>query len=169
MPKTMMDAYVKIENIAGEAQADGFKQWIQITDYKHSVRQGVSSTRSSAGSQATGRVDVGQIRFEKLVDAATPQLMASCCDGQHIGDIEFVFTRAGGSQQNKYYSVKLKDSLISEVTQHARAHGDDEVMTEEVVLYFRTIEWEYTQTSQTGGGISGAQAAGWDAASNTLL
>lgn len=161
----VIDAYVNIDTIPGEAMSKGFEKQIQIYDFSHGIRQEPSSTRSSAGAQATGRVDTGRITFSKNVDAATPQLMLACAEGRHINKIRFSFTRAG-TVQNIYYTVTLEDSLITNVGQHA---GDRDVVHEEVELYFRKIEWEYFQTDQKGGGVSGSQVTGWDSGKNASV
>lgn len=161
----VIDAYVAIDTIPGEATSTGFEKQIQIYDFVHGIRQEPSSTRSSAGAQATGRVDTGRITFSKNVDAATPQLMMACAEGRHINKIKFSFTRAG-TKQNTYYTVTLEDSLITSVRQQA---GNTDIVHEEVELYFRKIEWEYFQTDQKGGGISGSQVTGWDSGKNTVV
>lgn len=164
----MMDAYVEIDTIPGEALTAGFEGQIQILDYRHSINQTPGQTHSSAGAQATGRVDIGRITFDKIIDSSTPQLMQATCEGRHISRIKFSFNRAG-TVQNTYYTVTLEDALITQVSHNAQGNGADEIVCETIELYFRRIQWEYYQTDQTGGGISGSEVTGWDASTNTII
>ena len=160
----VIDAYVKIDTIPGEATSKGFENQIEIHDFSHSISQEPSSSKSSTGAQASGRVETGRITFRKDVDFATPQLMQACAEGRHIANIKFSFTRAG-TKQNTYYTVALTDCLITRVSQHA---SSQDIVNEEVELYFKKIQWEQFKTSQTGGGIQGSQLTGWDSSLNTI-
>lgn len=165
---SMMDAYLKLSTVVGESSTQGFEEQIQIINFRHEMRQTASMSHSSQGNNLTGRVDIGRISFEKTVDISSPNLAKACAEGRHMEEALFSFTRAG-SRQNVYYTIKLRNVVISRLSQNARSYGDDELVTEEVELFFDKIEWEYFQTSPAGGHILGSMATGWDARHNTAI
>jgi len=49
------DAYLKIDDIPGEALDDTYKKWIEVTGYNFGVSQTTSATASSAGGATSSR------------------------------------------------------------------------------------------------------------------
>lgn len=159
------DGYVSIETIPGESTAAGFEDQINIRDFHVKVTQTPSTLKNVKHAQATGRAELHEIEFTKQVDSSSPQLIIACAEGRHIPKAEFSFTRAGSTQQT-YYKVILTDLLITEVDQLASHEVDDDLIREQVRLYYRQAEWEYFQTDQVGGGISGSERVGWNQGAN---
>lgn len=52
------DAYIKIDEIPGEALDEKYNKWIEVTGYDFGVSQSTSATASSAGGATSGRTAV---------------------------------------------------------------------------------------------------------------
>lgn len=75
------DAYIKIDNIPGEALDNDHKDWIEMLSYQFGMTQDISTTASSAGGAAAGRAHLGDLQVTKHIDRASPKLFESAASG----------------------------------------------------------------------------------------
>ncbi|MEO7651360.1 MAG: type VI secretion system tube protein Hcp, partial [Bryobacteraceae bacterium] len=125
----MYDSFLKIDGIPGESTDDAHKDWIEILDYNHEVRQPASATVSSAGGAGAERVEHDDILVVKLLDKSTPKLLEACCKGTHIKEVIMEMCRAGGDKV-KYMEVKMEEVIISSVKSAGSAKGQNGFPTE---------------------------------------
>jgi type VI secretion system secreted protein Hcp len=72
----MIDAYLQIGDIKGESQDDKHKGWIEVQNVHWGVSQPRATAVSTAGGHTSGKADVHEVCFDKLVDIASPCLGA---------------------------------------------------------------------------------------------
>lgn len=82
------DAYLQIDNIAGEALDDRYTNWIEITGYSFAVNQSTSATASSSGGASSGRTSLTNFTFTKFLDSASCKLLEAGCSGQHLKEVK---------------------------------------------------------------------------------
>jgi type VI secretion system secreted protein Hcp len=156
----MNDAFIKFsDGIEGESKDSKHENWIEVHSFSHDMRQAPSTTVSSAGGATTGRVDMGDFTFSKLLDKASPKLYEACCKGIHIKTVNVEFCRASGGDKLPYMKVDMTDVVVSQVSPSA-GHGDD-FPTELVSLNVGKFTWTYTQQSRQGGGAAGQVSTNW--------
>lgn len=156
-----LDAYIQINEIAGEALDEKYNKWIEITGYDFGVSQSTSATASSAGGATSGRTAVSHFRFTKFLDSASCKLMEASCAGQHLKEVKLALCRAGG-EKLKYYEVILEEVIIADYTQSAA----DGIPIEVVQLDYGRIKTTYTQQKRMDGSGGGNIAGGWDRIGN---
>ncbi|WP_060512490.1 type VI secretion system tube protein Hcp [Pseudomonas sp. NBRC 111124] len=155
------DAYIQIDEIAGEALDEKYNKWIEVTGYDFGVSQSTSATASSAGGATSGRTGVSNFRFTKFLDSASCKLMEASCAGTHLKEVKLALCRAGGDKL-KYYEVVLEEVIIADYTQSAA----DGVPIEVVQLDYGRIKTTYTQQKRIDGSGGGNIAGGWDRIGN---
>ncbi len=67
-----VDAFLKIEGIAGESTDKKHKDQIEILSYNHGVSQPSTGTASSAGGGTSGRCEHRDFTVVKELDKASP-------------------------------------------------------------------------------------------------
>ncbi len=156
----MFNAFVNFGDIKGESTDKDHKDWVMITKYEHAITQPASVTQKTAGARTAEAVEFSEFKLYKLVDAASPKLYEACCKGTHIKEVVVELWRAGGDPL-KYFEVKLKEVLISGVTQIGDPKGDTQFPMEMVALTFGAVEWTYTK-QKPDGTAGGNVAAKWN-------
>lgn len=155
------DAYLKIDDISGEALDEKYNKWIEVTGYNFGVSQTTSATASTAGGATSGRTAVSNFTFTKFLDSASCKLMEASCAGQHLKEVRLALCRAGGDKL-KYYEIILEEVIIADYTQSA----DDGIPIEVVQLDYGRIKTTYTQQKRIDGSGGGNIAGGWDRIGN---
>src|SRR6478735_7803575 len=112
----MFNAFVNFGDIKGESTDKDHKDWVMITKYEHEITQPASVTQKTAGARTAEAVEFTEFKLYKLVDAASPKLYEACCKGTHIKEVAIELWGAGGDPL-KYFEIKLKEVLVSGVTQ----------------------------------------------------
>jgi type VI secretion system secreted protein Hcp len=152
----MKDIYVdfKAGIINGDSRDSKHAGTVEVTSFSHMIQQPKSATSSSAGGHTSERVEFGDLVFTKDIDYATPALMAACASGSLIKDIEIHFyrayggnTAAGTQSRHEYYTLKLKNSIVSSVTTLMNAEG---LPTETFTLKAAAMSWFYEEHKSDG-------------------
>lgn len=139
------DFIVVIEGIKGETAVDKFKDKGGIDVLSFSW--GVSNSGSFAlqGGGGSGRADFQDLSFMKMVDKASPLLAKACAEGTHIGAASLHVRKAGG-EQVEYYTIELKDVLVS--SYQPSASGQD--VSEAFSLNYAKIKFDYLPQDEKG-------------------
>jgi len=97
----MKDIYVKFEG-AAELQGDStdtkHANEIEVTSFKHFVRQPKSSSASSAGAHTAERTEHGEMLFQKDIDRASSKLFRAASAGTVYPKVLITFYRAYGGK-----------------------------------------------------------------------
>lgn len=139
------DFIVVIEGIKGETAVDKFKDkgGIDVQTFSWGIsNQGSFAERGGGGS---GRADFQDLSFMKLVDKASPLLAKACAEGTHIASASLHVRKAGG-EQVEYYTIELKDVLVSSF--QPSASGPD--IAEAFSLNYAKIKFDYLPQDEKG-------------------
>ena len=172
----MKDIYVKFDG-ATELQGDStdtkHANEIEVTSFKHFVRQPKSSSASSAGGHTAERTEHGEMLFTKDIDRASSKLFRAASAGTLYPKVYITFYRAYGGKSSTqtsqsridYYKVVLEDVVVSSVETNI---GDGELPAETFGLKYGKITWEYKQHKMDGSSAS-TGIAGWDLRRNVAV
>jgi type VI secretion system secreted protein Hcp len=149
-----MDLFLKIDDVKGEADDAKHKGDIELLSWTWGL------TRAAMPGGSSGKANVQEVRFTKVVDKSTPNLIKLCCSGSQIKQAVLV-VRTAGSRPLEYLKVTLEDAIVSSYTTGATGPADD-MPTDSFSLTFSRVKMEYTPRS------SGEPAviAGWNIAAN---
>jgi type VI secretion system secreted protein Hcp len=156
-----IDTFLKVGDVKGESQVKGFEDQIQVLAWSWGMSQS-GTTHIGAGGGA-GKVNVQDLSFTHYVDAASPTLMHACCTGKHFPDATLTMRKAGGDPL-PYYTVKLKDLIVTSVSSGGSS-GED-LLTENVTLNFASFEVAYQPQDAKGAKKGGAIEVKYDIAKN---
>ncbi len=155
------DAYIQIDEIAGEAKDAQYANWIEILGYSFGTSQSTSATASSAGGATSGRTSLSKLCFTKYLDNASCKLLEASCAGQHLKQVRLVVCRAGGDKL-KYYELVLEEVIIADYAQSAQTGVPIEI----IQLDYGRIKTTYTRQQRADGRAGGNVTGGWDRIAN---
>lgn len=147
----MKDIYVDFKSgeIKGDSRDAKHRDSVEVTSFRHAIRQPRSATASSAGGHTAERAEFGDLVLTKDIDYATPALMVACSSGTLIKDIEIHFYRAyggnsasGEQSRHEYYLLKLRNSIVSSV---ATTLDDAGLPAETFTLKPAAMSWFYEE------------------------
>ena len=157
------DAYIQLEGIPGSATDDKHKAWIEVLSFSWGVEQ-QGASRSVGGDQTTGKANLRDVTFVKVVDQSSPKLALMCASGGHIPKGVIDWCQATG-QKHCFMKYTLSDIVISAVQVGGNTGGGDSKPTEEVSMRYAKIEWEYTPVDEKGKALA-ATKGNWDLKAN---
>lgn len=158
----MVDYFLKIKGIDGEAKDDTHKGEIQIDEWSLDAVNAASF--ASGGGGGVGKVAVEDLRIIKKTDKASPKLFTACCTGEHLAEATLVCRKAGTTQQ-EFLTLVLTPARVT----YFKAHGvgaTGVIPTEEVKLAFGKLEVKYKDQETTSGALAAEIVGGWDVQAN---
>ena len=142
-----MDAiFLKLDDIKGESQVDGFKDQIEIMSYSHNVAMQVTNDVSNT-ERTSGRAHVGEMSLTKFVDLSTPKLNEYCCSGKMIKEAVLTLCRNDDGKMLPLIVYTLDNVIISHLSVSGGSGGKP---VETMSLNFTKIKWEII-VQKTGG------------------
>lgn len=157
-----MDAiFLKLDDIKGESQVDGFKDQIEIMSFSHNVSMQVNNDVSNT-ERTSGRARVGEMSLTKFVDLSTPKLNEYCCSGKMIKEAVLTLCRNDDGKMLPFIVYTLTNVIISNLSVSGGSGGKP---VETMSLNFTKIKWEIT-AQKLGGQKEGNVSSVWDMAMN---
>lgn len=153
-PNTRDVAFMHVDGgalgtIEGEATEKGHEKWITLAGYDGDATAPTAS--GSGGGGAAGKVQFEPIVVTKPIDTSTPKLFEALVTGRQLPAVQIDFVRPDGAGGDVvFYSVKLKNVLVTEVHQSDAGKSDGH-MLEQVSLDFQSIEITYGGGTASGG------------------
>jgi type VI secretion system secreted protein Hcp len=156
-----VEIYLKINGVDGEAPTKGFEKHIEL----HSFSMGASNPSGvSAGTgSGAGKVDISSLNLQKSVDLASAKLFQQCCSGKHFDDATIVCREAGGDSPVDYWTIKLKQVFVDNISWGASSGGGKP--SETVSISFAEIKFEYYSQDEKGA-KKDKVAGGWNTKQN---
>lgn len=159
-----MDAiFLKLDNIKGESQVEGFEDQIGIMSYSHNVAMQVNNDVSLT-ERTSGRAHVGEMSLTKFVDLATPVLNEYCCSGRLIRTAVLTLCHNDGGKMRSLIVYTLTNVLISQLSVSGGAGGKP---VETMSLNFTKIEWQIT-AEKPDGAQQESRTSVWDLAMDQI-
>ena len=147
------DMYINFEGIPGEVTTGDHVGWIEVQSYSHGISMAINESTVSAGSRSSGRANLQDFTFSKMMDKSSVTLNAYCVTGKTVPTVTCDLTRAGEGKQEVFMTYTLSGVLISSISAGG-SNGSGSVPMETVSLAFGKIVWKYMPTS----GMDGKQA-----------
>jgi type VI secretion system secreted protein Hcp len=154
------DMFIKIKGVNGESKDDKHSKEIDVLAWSFGMSN--SGNAHVGGGAGAGKVAVQDLTFTKWVDASSPVLMQSCCNGKHYDEATLIVRKAG-EKPLEYIKIKLTDLIISNVA--TGGSGGEDRLTESVTLNFAKFNYDYVAQKSDGSGESPV-TMGWDIAAN---
>lgn len=152
--------FLKLDGVEGESQVEGHIDEIDVLSWSWGLSQSGTTHLGSGGG--SGKVNVQDVSFTKMVDKASPTLVKFCANGKHIAKGKLSVNKMGETPL-EYLVVELEEIIVSSVSTGG-AQGEDRI-SENVTLNFAKFKEIYTLQEGTGG--SGKKVyGGWDIAGN---
>ena len=174
----MKDIYVKFDGsteLEGDSTDATNAKSIEVSSFKHFVRQPKSSSASSAGGHTAERTEHGEVIFTKDIDRATSKLFRASSAGTVYPKATISFYRAFGGKGSTaansnsrvlYYQIVLENVVISSVNTEI---NEGELPIETFGLKYSKIVWEYKTSPIDGTSAVSTGKTGWDLQKNISI
>jgi type VI secretion system secreted protein Hcp len=141
------DAFLELDGIPGDSQAQGHAGSIEIETYSWGLTN--SATIGTVGGGAgSGKATFQDIQFTAFTSKASPLIAKACATGQHIQTANLHLVKAGGSPF-EFITVKLQDVIVTSYQQGGAPDGDA-APTDSFSLLYLKIEFDYTPQKADG-------------------
>jgi type VI secretion system secreted protein Hcp len=153
----LVDYFLKIDTIEGEAQDKTHKNEIQLLSFSWGETN--AGTFAAGGGGGAGKVQMQDFHFVMNVNKASPKLFLACANGQHIPKAILTARKAGKDQQD-YLKVTFSNLLISSFQTSGQAEAGN-LPLDQISFNFAKVEIEYKE-QKVDGTLGGAIKAGYD-------
>jgi type VI secretion system secreted protein Hcp len=131
----------------GESNLDGFKEKIELLSFSHGVAMQITGDISNS-ERTSGKPNHQDFTVTKYLDAASPVLNQSCCEGKAYPKVDIIIGRNDKGAVVELMRYTMKNALISSVS-IGGGGGDKPVET--LTLNYNQISWNFTsQMAETG-------------------
>ena len=138
----------------GESNLTGFKDKIELLSFSHGVAMQITGDISNS-ERTSGKPNHQDMTVTKYLDAASPVLNQSCCEGKAFPKVDVIIGRNDGGAVVELMRYTMKNCLISSIS-IGGGGGDKPVET--VTLNYNQLTWNFTaQTPEVGteGNVNG--------------
>jgi type VI secretion system secreted protein Hcp len=153
-----VDMFLKLDGIDGESVDIKYQKWIECLSFSWGISDGSKTTNAPGKAPSARRAQVSDLSITKYLDAASPKLFESVCEGGHISEATLVMRKAG-EKPLEFYKIKLQDVLISSV-QNGGAGGG--VATELVSFSFSSSVISAADEKGSFSSVSSCGSASFD-------
>jgi type VI secretion system secreted protein Hcp len=150
----IVDYFLKIDGIDGEAQDTKHKNEIQLESWSWGETN--SGTAQTGEGMGAGKVQFGDFHFVMRSNKATPKLFLACANGEHIKKAVLTCRKAGKDQQ-EYLVWTFTDFLISSYQTGGTATSDV-VPLDQISFNFTAAKIDYKEQKADGtlgGAVTG--------------
>ena len=133
-----VDMFLKLAGIAGESDDARHKGEIDVLAWSWGVSE-AHEGQAGAGSGA-GKPNFQDLAIKKLVDLASPLLLAATAKGSHISDAVLTVRRAGTLQD--FLVIRMKNVLVTSV--NLEEAKEEDRPSERIMLNSGQIDFDYT-------------------------
>lgn len=140
-----VDYFLKIDGIDGESTDSKHKNEIDVLSWSWGESQ--SGTSAGGGGGGAGKVSMQDFSFVMNVCKASPKILLSCANGEHIKKAVLVCRKAGKEQQ-EYLKITFSDLLIS--SYQTGGSSGDVTPVDQVTLNFSKLEYSYAPQNEKG-------------------
>jgi type VI secretion system secreted protein Hcp len=153
-----VDMFLKLDGIDGESVDIKYEKWIECLSFSWGISDGSQATNTPGKAPSARRAHVSDLSITKYLDAASPKLFESVCEGGHISEATLVLRKAG-EKPLEFYKIKLQDVLISGVQNGGGGGG---IATEMVTFSFASSLISAADAKGSFSSVSSCGAASFD-------
>lgn len=156
-------AYLRLDDLKGEATEAEHKDWIELTSWEQAVSNPSTSGIRAAGplanlaadwrdhvrlaSVGAARPEFGGLQLTKYLDRTSPKLAVACAQGRRFKEARLELTRQS-SASVLFARIDLKEVLVSQLGVEAREAG--QVPAESLVLQFGNVTFTVVELNMSG-------------------
>ncbi len=155
------DMYLKIEGVEGESMRGEHEKEIQILSWSFGGTNSASLDSESGGG--AGRADFQDVSFTKWVDATTPTLFQSLCQGVHFPKGTLSVYKAGGEKPLKYMQMDFDGMILTSVS--TGGSGGEDRLTENITFAVKKVTMTYIAQAADGT-AKGEYVGSWNVQTN---
>ncbi|HKG14294.1 MAG TPA: type VI secretion system tube protein Hcp [Pyrinomonadaceae bacterium] len=141
-------------DVKGESNLTDFKDKMELLSFSHGVAMQITGDISNS-ERTSGKPNHQDLTVTKYLDAASPVLTQSCCEGKAFPTVDIIIGRNDSGAVIELMRYTIKNALISSVS-IGGGGGDKPVET--LTLNYNQITWNYTaQKPEVGneGNVNG--------------
>ena len=140
------DAYLLIQSIKGESQAQGMTDNIELDSFSF----GASNAADVGGKGlSAGKCSLSDFSFTCALDSASYQIVKDLYSGTHVATSTFKGKKAGGGNTTYVYLTVIMTNCY--ITSHSTGGGSQGVPSQSISIAYEQIEYQYyTQDTSTG-------------------
>ncbi len=142
-----VDIILKIEGVDGESVIQDHEDEIDVLAWSWGMSQ--SGSMHVGGGAGSGKVNIQDVSLTKYVDKSSPNLMRTCCNGEHLTEATLTVRKAGKDALD-YLKIKMSPVLVTSLD--TGGSGGEDRLTENVTLNFAKVEVGYTPQKEDGTG-----------------
>jgi type VI secretion system secreted protein Hcp len=131
----------------GESSLKGFEDKIELLSFSHGVAMQITGDISNS-ERTSGKPNHQDLTVTKYLDAATPILNQSCCEGKAYPTVDIIIGRNDSGAVVELMRYTIKNALISSVS-IGGGGGDKPVET--LTLNYNQITWNFTSQKPESG------------------
>lgn len=152
-----MAGYCRLGDIAGESQDAGHQGWINLLSVSHQLIRNLDQG-ASGSTRFRPSVTVGNLVLTKELDASTPKLIESVCDGRVFSEAQVeLCTSTGHGSRVTYFSWLLQNVFVTNYFV-ASEGNNGEPPTETLALNFEVALWMYHKLDKQGESVGRVEA-----------
>lgn len=162
----MADNFILFDpKIEGESTDSKHKGEIELLSWSVGGTQSASASTSATGGGGQGKVAMQDFHFSCLHSKASPKLMLTMMNGEHLKSA-LVTCRKAGKDQQEYLKIKMTDVVVSGF--QTTGGSNNQPAVDQVSLDFGKIEWDYKE-QKPDGTLGGSTKAGYDLTQNKSI
>jgi type VI secretion system Hcp family effector len=153
------DAYLKLEGIKGESQAQGMTDYIELDSFSF----GASNPADVGGKGlSAGKCSLSDFSCTFGVDQASYQILKALYTGQHIAKGTFSLRESGGGANPYIYLTVIMTNCY--VTNDSIGGGSSGKPSQSMSVAYEKIEYQYFTQDTSTGAVTLAGSATYDIA-----
>ena len=163
----VMSLFLYREGIKGEASDKNFKDWIDIIELSFGISRKITSSTSTQGDRESSNATIGDLKFLRFMDKASPKLFLEACCGKG-STVKIVQTKTGtGDGAHVFLEYTLDNAVISSL--HVEATNDSGYRpVEQLTISFTKLTTKYISYDEDGN-QEAPIVVGFDTATNTKV
>ncbi|HVF44460.1 MAG TPA: type VI secretion system tube protein Hcp [Pyrinomonadaceae bacterium] len=141
-------------DVKGESNMTDYKDKMELLSFSHGVAMQITGDISNS-ERTSGKPNHQDLTVTKYLDAASPVLNQSCCEGKAFPKVDIIIGRNDSGKVIELVRYTMQNALISSVSVGGGG-GDKPVET--LTFNYNQITWNYTaQKPEVGseGNVNG--------------
>jgi len=135
--------------VQGESTDPTFKNAIELKSFSFGAENTIS-VGSATGGAGAGKARFNELQIAKLSDSTSPVLFQMLAMGQHFKTATLSIRKAGDRTKGAAAYERFTFSMVFVSKISVAGSSGDDVPTENVVLTYGALKWEYSRQDPTG-------------------
>lgn len=149
------------KDVKGESTLKDFADKMELLSFSHGVAMQITGDLSNS-ERTSGKPNHQDMTVTKYLDAASPVLNQSCCQGTGFPQVDIVIGRNDSGKVIELMRYTMKNVIISSISVGGGG-GDKPVET--VTLNYNNLAWKFTSQNASIG-QKGVVNGTWNLATN---